>query len=474
MSVRNLSALYEHILTSLGFIISTDGLVSATTAEGAVVPRTINNKRLFVPTETALRAYTAPNVKDNYIGFHPLSESILRAQSPVIKWMRQALTNRLQAVMAEQMIVLSEIAADTTRHKSLSPKATEFLSHVPEIDVKTAEIVMKIIGGMDGDKYKLVNIYLKQGGSFNGKSCRRAAVVTFPFLKEFENTDQTIFGVNIPRKKDLKLIEKIFRWMIPNADDINAYSVGSESDVAPYFHALMNAYVKVASRLNEITRLFKKQVDADELHIDIDWATEVVDLLPYRENLPSLPGNDGELTDDSAASAAVAKTIQTQQPMATSSPAPIQPLVPQNPFLPVPGTKTSPYDNIPLLGADGPAAEAANRNNPAKRDDSGMDLERTVMARSMGYAVTPPPGTPLGFGAPAPVAAGPYPWSTPGVQTMVGNGMQMGGMMPGMMPGMMQGGMTMPGMGGFVQPMVQNNPFNQPVNTLQPGMVTSI
>lgn len=466
MSVRNLSALYEHILTSTGFIVSTDGLVSEYSAEGAVVPRTIDNKRLFVPTETALRAYTAPGVKDNYIAFHPLSESILRAQSPVIKWLRQALLNRLQAVMGEQLIFLATVAADTGRHKSLSPKATEFLSQVPEIDVKTAETISSIIAKMDGDKFKLVNIYLKQGGTFNGKSCRRAAVVTFPFLKEFENNDQTIFTAKISRKKDLKLIEKIFRWMIPNADDINAYSVGSDSDVAPYFHALLNSYVKVASRLNEITRIFKKQIDADELHIDIDWATEVVNLLPYREALPALPGNDGDLSEDSAASTAIAAAAPQQQVQV--APQAIQPLVPQNPFLPIPTARTSTLNNIPLLGADGPAAAEANRNNPAKQDVSGMELERTVMARSMGYAVTPPPGTPMGFGTPAPVA-GPYPWSTPATAMP---GMQGGMMMGGMMPAM-QGGMMMPTMGGFVQPM-QQNAFAQPVNTLQPGMVTSI
>lgn len=391
MSVRSLSALYERILSTAGLIIGEDGLVYRFSPEGATVPATVDNKRLYIPNETAIRVFTTPDKQATYMGFHPLSESVLRAQSPVIKWLRNVLSTRLQVVIGDLMAELAAIAADPSRHKSLSPRATEFLSKVPEIDVKTIENLRLVLCKLDGEKNKLLNIYLKQGGNFDNKAVHRSAVVTFPFLKEFENDEHSLFDQKI-RKKDRVAIEALFNWMIPDAENINTYSVGSVSTIAPYFHALINAYIKVAIRLNDITRLFKKQIDHERLHIDIDWAVEVVDLTPYRESLPALSGNEGEMTEDSKASTAVAAI--------TPTPIAVAPLMPTVPFISMPQAMSGdPYKGLPTLGAEGKAAEAATLRVKPK-DTSGMDFERTVIAHSMGYSVTPPPGTPLGFAAP--------------------------------------------------------------------------
>lgn len=417
MSVRPLSTLYEEILDSAGYHTDSEGLVCYTSAEEKTLPAIVDKKKLFVPTTTALRKFTLPELNGQYIGFHPISESLLRNQSPIIKWLRIVLTMRLQAVMGELLINLAQIAADTNRHKNLSPRATEFLSHVPDIDVKTVENLESIIYKVDGEKNKLINIYLKNGGQFNGQTVHRSAIVSFPFIKEFENDEPVIFGVKL-RKKDRVAIEKLFNWVIPKADDINVYSYGSTSSTAPYFHALINAYVRVATRLNDVIKIFKKHVDSDELHTEISWSVDTVDLTPYREALPPLIGNDGDLTDDSKAANAMQQAMpaapaqpQVQQPQQT-----FQPFVQVNPFLPEKSTAGSnAYSGLATLGAEGKQAEQAIQASGTKADTSTMDWERTVMARSMGYMQTPPAGMPLGMGQPAMMggvaAAAPrYPW----------------------------------------------------------------
>lgn len=472
MSVRPLSTLYEEILASAGYHTDSEGLVYYTSSEGKTLPAIVDKKKLFVPTTTALRKFTLPELNGQYIGFHPISESLLRNQSQIIKWLRVLLTMRLQAVMGELLINLAQIAADTSRHKNLSPRATEFLSHVPDIDVKTVENLETIIYKVDGEKNKLISIYLKNGGQFGGQTVHRSAIVSFPFIKEFENEEAQIFGVKL-RKKDRVAIEKLFNWVIPNADDINSYSYGSTSSTAPYFHALLNAYVRVATRLNDVIKIFKKHVDSDELHTEISWSVDTVDLTPYRESLPPLLGNDGELTDDSKAANAVQQALPATQAQPQVQVQPQQgfhPYVQVNPFLPEKSTAgANAYNGLATLGAEGKQAEQALQATGNKADSSSMDWERTVMARSMGYMQTPPAGMPIGMGQPgmmgtAAPAAPRYPWLANQQGAAPAPVYGRAGAMPMAAP--VYGQMQQPGFGGM-QPMAPAAGLNgAPINNI--------
>lgn len=459
MATRPLTTLYEDILKSAGLLIDETGLVNRINAGGQIIPVKVLKKHLFIPTNNALRLYS----DDAHIAFHPLSESMVRGQSPVLKWLRQQLIVRLQAVLGEQFEELMQIAADPAIHRTLSPKGTEFLKVLPEADAEMVEKIATILGKVDGERNKLLNIYLKQGGTIAGKAVRRGAIVTFPLINEFDNVDGRIFEVKPRSKKEAKAIQKLFNWMIPDADNVDTYSFGSSSDTAPFFHALVNGYIRIAERLNEITKTFKKQLDVDELHIDLDWASDVVDLTPYRAIIPPLAGNEGDLTNDSAVANQIQQNhpveVPLAQPQAMVPAAPPSPIgvqtvqtpvaQPVNPYLPtIPGMPViEPHgiDSVKPLGISGAQAtkEMAKNNIPMNAlTDPAAEWDRVVMARSLGYATTPPPGMPLGVN---PVQ---YPWlaNQPGTMQQMPGMVPMGAVPMGYagVPGMMYGNGMMP------------------------------
>lgn len=441
MSVAHLSALYEQLLTAVGLDVDTEGKVSVTSSTGQTVPMRVAGRNMFVPTETALRTFTEPQVKNHYIAFHPLSESILRTQSPVIKWFRQVTTNRLAAVIAELLTDIIEIAADHSRHAGVHPKATEFLGCLTDADTTMVSALKSIIDKVDGDKNKLINIYLKQGGKFDGKAVQRSANVSFPILEELDSEAGTVFGVKL-RKKDRIALKKFFLTLLPGSDDPVTYSYGSSSSTAPYFHALLCAFQKVATRLNTVTKLFAKNISFPEnLHIELDWAGDLIDNIgAYRETIPPLSGNEGETKDE-------VKT-EPQQPMVSTgaytglvAPAPqqqsgwnsaptvqVNPMVPTVPGLTVPGTVAIPQEYKPFKGL-GITMEDASKNPLVSKQvntNDGGDLEMMVLARNSGFG---DPGV-FGSTAPAPQIPTNYPWlpnyqpqQTPGINgAIVQNG----------------------------------------------------
>ncbi len=134
---------------------------------------------------------------------------------------------------------------------------------------------------------------------------------------------------------------------------MDKYSFGTNSDVAPYFHAMMSSFAKVAKQLNSIVRKFKKHLDdADKLLINVDFDKELNDLGKYRDLIPSLSGNEGVVLDKTGAEvkpaasnkvvvldtsapkhaahhalASIENAEVSLQPQATNTPAPTTPAV---------------------------------------------------------------------------------------------------------------------------------------------------
>lgn len=282
--------LYKSILESIGSSVDEKGLVSIV-GESQNTPNEIGDKRLVLPTSDILRAGDWRHC----IAFHPMSENILRGESVVIKNLRLLMNLRLTTTAVKLASQLLGIAANTAYHGKLTPKQSEFLSAVPDASEKTVRLFDKVIQKLiiDGE-YRLVSIYLKRGGTWHGSKRSRVAVVSFPIMDEFEKDERNIFGVTMSGKEK-ETILNLINFIFPNGNDLEEYSYGSDSQCAPYFHALLKAYVNVADRLNSITKKFKAHLDdVDELMIKTDWAAAADDLAKYRDIIPTLAGNDGE------------------------------------------------------------------------------------------------------------------------------------------------------------------------------------
>lgn len=296
MSKKKLTTIYREIITALGFEPNEKGEVYF--VEGGVkTPFTINKKMLVIPTEEWLND---PDW-DNTIPFHPLSENTQRKKSEVLERLTLAVCNRLYQVGTTLLCFLAELAADTDRHKTLTPEQRDFLREMPEADKRTVDDIRKLAKAklsFKGDN-AFINIFIKRGGMWKGEEYSRVAVTTFPIADQENNDDKKIFDVTF-RVRDRDALFRVLRWIFPNFDkSIDEYSYGSRSSVAPNFHCLMMAFANLAFDLNRVTKIFKESFEELEgLYIGTNWVKNMAELTDYRNDIPPLEGNIGEANED--------------------------------------------------------------------------------------------------------------------------------------------------------------------------------
>ena len=292
---QNLLNFYESILGSLGTPVNEESQVSMEIS-GQHFPCTCQGRRVVLPTPQILK----DSQWDKFIAFHPLSENVYRGESPMLKKLRSLVNFRLSGVLSILIEQLTDIAADTDQHSKLNPRQSDYLTTMKDADNRTVKDVEKVLDNIGTDQNRLVSIYLKRGGRFQGEEFSRVAITSFPIMDEFDNEDRSVFGVKL-RVKDFNGLKALIEYIVPNATDLDAYSYGSNSMTAPYFHVLMHAYLKVAKRLNKVTKMFKSRMDKglyEGMLIDTEWESELDDMAKYRDMVPVLDGNDGELCTD--------------------------------------------------------------------------------------------------------------------------------------------------------------------------------
>lgn len=295
-----LVALYKQILESIGLQVEDNDYVSMDLG-GEKTPCNVTigeeSKRLVLPTQAILKEgnWTAR------VAFHPLCENVNLQESPVLKKLRTLINLRLNAVASVVLMELMTIAVNTDYHSKLSATASKYLSHVPDVDEKTLTALTKVLQKISTDgPHRLVNVYLRRGGQWKGNDVSRLAAVNFPILDAFDDDQLEIFGVKM-RKKDKVAIGNLFNYVFPKAAEAGHYSYGSNSMIAPYFHALVRAYAKVAKQLNDVLTRYRKHIEAaDELIANLDWVEMTDDLSVYRDLIPRLNGNDGTRQDGEA------------------------------------------------------------------------------------------------------------------------------------------------------------------------------
>lgn len=288
--------LYESVLAAAGLVVNKEGLISMD-LDGIHTPCTVGKepaKRLVMPTSEVL---ANPNWNTT-IAFHPLSESLLRGESEVLRKLKALLMVRILGVTTELATQLMAIAVNVDAQKKLTPDQHEFLSLVGPVTENTFKDLTKTIEQLGIDKNQLINMYLKRAGQWKGKGYSRVAVTTFPLIEQLGTPGKEVFTVTLGSQKNKKAIKALFDYILPHAEDVDKYSFGTNSDVAPYFHAMMSSFAKVAKQLNSIVRKFKKHLDdADKLLINVDFDKELNDLGKYRDLIPSLSGNEGVVLD---------------------------------------------------------------------------------------------------------------------------------------------------------------------------------
>lgn len=284
---------YENLLNALSLYVDANGHVySKKRGKDTPIPTVLENRRLTLPTEEMLKN---PDWEST-IFFHPFSESVVRGESEMVTWLKDRMTYRLTATLSIMITKLTEIAAIGDLQTKLTTDQLNTLQTFGDADEKTIENIGSIIEAVTMDNsYQLIHFYLRHSGKGGDKSSRRFAKVTFPIYTELTTEGATkIFGVNL-RVKDRKFLKNVLEYIFDKIGTEDAYSYGSNSETAPYYHALINAFAKVAVPLSSRIYLFRgplKDIVNSRIHTD-GWLDTFDEAKKAAEFLYAMPFNIG-------------------------------------------------------------------------------------------------------------------------------------------------------------------------------------
>lgn len=285
--------LYRPFLESAGLVINEEGHVRYPVDDTQTVAVAVDSLPLVLPTPDRLRGASG---LQGVVAFHPLSENIIRGESPVLRKLRTAVVSRLTNTALMLVLHMLEIAADVDYQTKLKASEAEFLRCVPNGDEKLLNAFAKVADSVspEGDN-RFMRLFFKRGGVWKGEKHSRVAVVSFPLIEALQEDSKSLFGVKL-RVADKTQLQALMEFILPGSlSPEDHYSYGSSSKCAPYFDALVGSYLAIAHALNKHVKKLKKHLENyEDLLIDTSWEAAVKDLDTLALEIPPLPGNEGE------------------------------------------------------------------------------------------------------------------------------------------------------------------------------------
>ena len=286
--MEQINKFYGDLLSSLGLSVEGHRVVIAD--EDGSKEVTVGDKVLILPTREAMMK---PDWEKE-IPFHPLCENTLRGESVVqqelMTLVRSAVNIRLGALVWR----LVKLAGDGVDNK-LNPSQAEFLPTLAGFDKEMVNRFGKLIKQLDPSQHKTSLIHLNQrrrckiGETMHERVC----LVRFPMAEA--TRDEKPYSVL--RVKDFDALKSLMSYILPDWDMENAYSVGTDSKVAPYFTSLVTVYHNINQRISEIASLFAEEYPAFGALVvdDSEWWGRMGNLAKLRDQLPSYEGSEGTI-----------------------------------------------------------------------------------------------------------------------------------------------------------------------------------
>lgn len=298
---------YNSILAAFSLTADEDGLISQKHPTGTLVPLKVEGRRLVLPT----KEWQRKGYGEDYLPFHPACEVMSReGTSPVMQMLQRQAKAMLAHVVVAMANGLMNVAVDKDIHKDLPLECSDFLKKLSHADKTTKELLDKLIGAAV-KKNRLLTVYLKNGGTYEGNKVNRSAIIRFPILEDLlaDPKDTNVLGVTVPKKQRPTLIA-LFQLLVPNGEKPEEYSFGTTTRVAPYLVSLLNAYHKTGSVLNVLIEQY-----AEKLHIPVKaiqlYEMDLIETISKHYNdIPPYSGNEGstnEQPEEAHETVAVAK-----------------------------------------------------------------------------------------------------------------------------------------------------------------------
>ena len=297
--IKIIDDLYLPILAGLHIYPDESGVLHRIHRESNKICE-VNKHKLCLPTDANLKSLS----QQEYMFYHPMSENIARGDSVIYNYTKLAMTLRINYTIIGLASILLAIANDKTLDGKLKSHQLDLLAALPKVDKKTVDHFNNVVGKTDLDSNVFFSVYNRRNGKVGGVTYNRVAVVHFPLLEQLKNPEKSDFWSNIKgiRKADYANYLSLFNYLLPDWDVENNYSGVSDSMEAPSFHALIDSFVKVMKRLNEVMDKFRDIADVDDIYSSEIPAIETAigQLQKYANIIPPLEGNMGECAANDA------------------------------------------------------------------------------------------------------------------------------------------------------------------------------
>lgn len=297
--IKIIDDLYLPILAGLHIYPDESGVLHRIHRESNKICE-VNKHKLCLPTDANLKSLS----QQEYMFYHPMSENIARGDSVIYNYTKLALTLRINYTIIGLASILLAIANDKTLDGKLKSHQLDLLAALPKVDKKTVDHFNNVVGKTDLDSNVFFSVYNRRNGKVGGVTYNRVAVVHFPLLEQLKNPETSDFWSNIKgiRKADYANYLSLFNYLLPDWDVENTYSGVSDSMEAPSFHALIDSFVKVMKRLNEVMDKFRDIADVDDIYTPEIPAIETAigQLQKYANIISPLEGNMGECAANDA------------------------------------------------------------------------------------------------------------------------------------------------------------------------------
>lgn len=398
------------------------------------------------------------------IPFNPTTESNIGPEISSHQGMREQMTAIYSYALYEAGVRLLHIIHNDSAVVDLGTDLQQFLANVKEGMNKN---VRKIVNESSINKWKklltqkdkdVIVLTCKQVKT-DGNNFSRNAKAYFPLMEEIMSTpndkDGSILGVSL-KSKEIALFQNIFRFLIDKAGDDFCYSVTSSDKQYSTYMSTMKLFLDIISRLDNVSTKLLSHLDMDGMlyrpnrkKLTLDEIDMVSNFKKEWDNIPT----DSQLLTYSI------KEEKKESEEIISNPYVTKPVVNQN--TPVYGKPQTPpvkeqeklepedifnkkYGNQPNMGGSGNfyVIDKNVNNRPMSMVDA-MNMRNMQMNMGYGMGIQPmgqpfgqPMGQPMNMGVPM--------------------GVQMNQPM-----GMYNNGMNM---GGYQQPMHNNNVYYQQPN----------
>jgi hypothetical protein len=303
-------SLYDSMLTSLGFEITTDGFIKSVIGDDKT-QMVADGKPMVMPTFSNLRNPTNKTI------FHPLREDMVGGESKIIESLRKAIAVRVNVIFTSIALDLMNVAASPTLQKGLSAEQSDLITGLGEVDESTVKKLAHLCAAMaKKDPFRsFISMYGRRGGVVDGKKYKRVCIVTFPFYEELLKDEERVFGTKVSVKQRDAML-RMLRFIFPGIEDDDIYSSGSNSKVAPFFDSLIQSTMKLYSTINDLLDNYGSRIDgADRYRGDFSWYQDFEEIDNMTKDILSIPAHGGPVQE------------QPEEPLQQAHPVPVQPQV---------------------------------------------------------------------------------------------------------------------------------------------------